>query len=110
MVKKNSCRTKKNLKGGDHCGSHVMAGGDSTPYIKLDLSEQNSVLAGSYAPVSQGLHQCGGAKKQQRKSRKQKKQQKQQKKQQKQQKTQKRRTQKKQQQKKKQQKKQQKKN
>ena len=53
MVKKNSCRTKKNLKGGDNCGSHVMTGGDSTPYIKLDLSEQNSVLAGSYAPVSQ---------------------------------------------------------
>ena len=90
MVNKNRCKTKKNLKGGD-----------STPYIKLDLSEQNSVLAGSYAPVSQGLHQCGGAKKQQRKSRKQKKQQK------KQQKTQ-RRTQKKQQ--KKQQKKKKKKN
>lgn len=107
MVQRKSCKNRKNLKGGDHCGSHVMAGGDSTPYIKLDLSEQNSVLAGSYAPVSQGLHQCGGAKKQQRKSRKQKQQKK---KQQKKQKTQKRRTQKKQQQKRKQQKKQQKKN
>ena len=46
---------------------------DGTPYISTDF---NSVFPGSYASVSQGVHQCGGKRrrqKQQRRSNKQRK-------------------------------------
>ena len=44
---------------------------DGTPYISTDF---NSVFPGSYASVSQGVHQCGGKRRRkQRKSNKQRK-------------------------------------
>lgn len=39
---------------------------DGTPYISTDF---NSVFPGSYASVSQGVHQCGGKRRRQKQRR-----------------------------------------
>ena len=39
-----------------------------TSYVAHDLDGDNAPFSGSYAPVSKGVHQCGGKRKSQRKS------------------------------------------
>ena len=98
MVKR---QTRKNYskKGGQGCGLNLQGGSANlagseysgaspsfqeggTPYVGFNLTQQEtSAVAGSYAPVQQGVHQCGGSRrsrknktmKQRRKQRKQQK-------------------------------------
>jgi hypothetical protein len=71
-----------NLTGSEYAGASPSFQEGGTPYVGFNLSQQEtSTVAGSYAPVQQGVHQCGGSRrsrknktmKQKRRQRKQQK-------------------------------------
>lgn len=54
------------LQGSEYTGMDSGVLQEGTPFVGFDVEAGTDVYAGSYAPLSKGVHQCGGGNKRRR--------------------------------------------